>query len=109
MNEPLSSSPSPLRGVRGDAQRKLELLISVLLRTGVVASIAIVLLGTVISFVHHPEYFTQHPPLEHLTTPGAAFPHTISAVVDGVGNLHGQAFVAVGLILLIATPVLRVA
>jgi uncharacterized membrane protein len=89
--------------------RRVELLISTLLRIGVVGSLAVVLLGTVISFVHHPDYFTSHKALAKLTRPGAAFPRSVADVAAEVRQFHGQAIVVVGLILLIATPVVRVA
>jgi len=92
-----------------DRARAVELLISNLLRIGVAASLLIVATGTVISFVHHPDYLTQPPALQRLTTPGAAFPHTIRDVILGVRDFRGQAIVMVGLMLLIATPVARVA
>jgi uncharacterized membrane protein len=92
-----------------DRARAVELLISNLLRVGVAASLLLVAAGTVISFVHHPDYLTQPPALQRLTTPGAAFPHTIRDVIRGVEDFRGQAIVMVGLMLLIATPVARVA
>ncbi|HEX2970760.1 MAG TPA: DUF1634 domain-containing protein [Tepidisphaeraceae bacterium] len=87
----------------------MELLISTVLRTGVVTSLSIVVLGTILSFIHHPEYLSSPPTLDRLTRPGAAFPHTLTDVAAGVVALRGQSIVAVGLLLLIATPVLRVA
>jgi uncharacterized membrane protein len=65
--------------------------------------------GTVLSFVHHPEYLTSRRALQRLTTPGRAFPRTAAEMFDGVRHLQGQAFVVMGLLLLVATPVLRVA
>jgi uncharacterized membrane protein len=88
--------------------RAVELLISRLLRAGVVTSLAFVFAGTVLSFVHHPEYLTSPPALRRLTTPGAA-PHTLLEVADGLAQLRGQAVILVGLLILVATPVLRVA
>ena len=88
--------------------RSVELLISNLLRTGVIVSLAIIVCGTVLSFVHHPEYALSSAALQRLTQPGAAFPHTLRDVVAGVRGLRGQALVTVGLLLLIATPVVRV-
>src|SRR3954453_2253016 len=88
--------------------RKVEILISDLLRIGVLTSLMVVVIGTVISFVHHPDYLNDPPALGRLTTPGAAFPHTVGDVVRGVRELRGQAIVMIGLLLLIATPVLRV-
>ncbi len=40
--------------------------------------------------------------------PGAAFPHTIHDVLAGIKDFRGQSIVMIGLLLLIATPVLRV-
>ncbi len=88
---------------------RVELIISTLLRLGVGVSLLIILFGTVLSFVHHPGYFHSPDDLHHLTTPGAAFPHTMRQVGQGLLNGQGQAFVALGLIVLIATPIMRVA
>jgi len=88
---------------------KVELAISTLLRVGVITSLSIVVVGTILSFVHHPDYLSSAPALDRLTRPGAAFPHTLHDVVTGILNLRGQAIVVLGLLLLIATPVLRVA
>jgi uncharacterized membrane protein len=87
----------------------VELLISTLLRAGVVGSLTLIVAGTVISFVHHPDYLTSHHALDRLTRPAAAFPRTMPQVVADVRQFHGQAIVVVGLLLLIATPVVRVA
>lgn len=89
--------------------RQVELLISNLLRLGVVASLLLICIGTTISFVHHPTYVTSPGALRHLTEPGAAFPHTQRDIVDGVRQMRGQAIVTLGLLVLIATPVMRVA
>ena len=89
--------------------RQVELLISHLLKIGVMTSLAVVVIGTVISFARHPDYVTQPPALRHLTTPGAAFPHTVREMWAGLKEGRGQAIVVLGLLLLIATPVMRVA
>jgi uncharacterized membrane protein len=89
--------------------RAVELLISNLLRIGVISSLGLIVIGTMISFVHHPDYLSQPPALERLTRPSAAFPHSVRQVVRGVAEVSGQAIIIVGLLLLIATPVVRVA
>ena len=89
--------------------RRVELVISTLLRVGVATSLAIVVAGTVVSFVHHPEYLSAPDALHRLTAPGAAFPRSFAQVLDGLAHFRGQAVVMVGIFLLIATPVLRVA
>ena len=89
--------------------RRIELLISWLLVGGVVTSMATVLLGLLLMFVHHPDYLQSAADLQRLTTPGAAFPNTLGEVARGVVAGSGQAVVVLGLLLLIATPILRVA
>ena len=88
---------------------KFELLISRLLLVGVVGSIATILLGVVLTFIHHPQYLESTADLARLTTPGVAVPHRLGDVLRGVLAGRGQAVVALGLLLLIATPILRVA
>jgi uncharacterized membrane protein len=87
----------------------VDVAISRLLRGGVTISIAIVLSGVVITFLHHPIYLSSRPALGQLTGPHAVFPHTIPAVLHGAAQRQGQAIVMIGLLLLIATPVARVA
>jgi len=89
--------------------RKVELAISGLLRVGVLTSLLVVLVGTVVTFVHHPHYFSSRHDLVHLTKPGAEFPHSVPSVIRGLQHSQGRAIVMAGLLLLIATPVLRVA
>lgn len=88
--------------------RATELLISNLLRYGVAASLAIILLGTLVTFMHHPDYFSSAESLQPLTHPDSA-PHSLSMVVAGAYALHGQAIIMMGLLLLVAIPVGRVA
>jgi uncharacterized membrane protein len=93
----------------GERVRCIELLISNLLRFSVIASFLLIVGGTLLSFLHHPMYLTSFDALQHLTQPGAAFPHTLQEVLNGLKLWHGQAIVTLGLLLLIATPVMRVA
>jgi uncharacterized membrane protein len=89
--------------------RDVELLISNLLRGGVMTSLVFMLIGTIISFIHHPNYLTSPSALTQLTTPGETFPNTLPGIEKGLIHLRGQAIVTIGLIILFATPVLRVA
>ena len=86
-----------------------EVMIGGLLRGGVLLSICVVSIGLVITFVHHPDYFSSRPALGELTRPGAHFPSSIADVLTGVRDGSGQAIVMAGLLLLVATPVARVA
>jgi uncharacterized membrane protein len=86
----------------------IEIWISRLLRAGLAVSLCGIAVGTLISFIRHPDYLYSARALERLTAPGIA-PHQLEAVLDGLARARGQALVMVGLLFLIATPVLRVA
>ncbi len=92
-----------------DRVRKVELAISNLLRVGVGTSLLVVLAGTIVTFVHHPHYLSSRRDLVRLTKPGAEFPHSVPSVIRGIQHSQGRAMVMAGLLLLILTPVLRVA
>ena len=100
---PPSAPPEDRRVVR------VEIVISWVLRIGVVTSLTVVVAGLVLIFVHHPDFVSSAAELPKLTHPGAVFPHTLSAVFQGASNTRGEAIVAIGLLLLILTPVTRVA
>ena len=87
----------------------IEMLISWLLLGGVVVSMATVLAGLVLTFVQHPEFLRSAADVQRLAGPSAAFPHTLGQVVRGVAAGSGQAITVLGLGLLVATPILRVA
>jgi uncharacterized membrane protein len=91
------------------AARRMELVISYLLRGGVIVSVALIVFGVVVMFVRHPEYLTSKTELDRLVSAGAAFPHTLTDVATSLREFHGRGIVTLGLLVLIATPVLRVA
>ena len=109
--EPSGAAPSgrPV-GPRDPVRPELpmDIWISRLLRTGLAVSLTCIGLGTLLSFARHPDYLYSARALERLTAPGTA-PHQIADVLDGLARTRGQALVMMGLLLLIATPVLRVA
>lgn len=90
-------------------KRDTELLISITLRTGVTISVAVMLLGLVLTFAHHHDYFHSRPALGELTNSREVFANTTGAVLRGVRELRGQSIAMLGILLLIATPVVRVA
>ena len=85
-----------------------EAAISAVLRIGVVSSVLLMLVGTVISFVRHPEYLGSRGAHERLTRSEAA-PHRLGDVFHGLATGRGQSIVSLGVLVLIATPVIRVA
>lgn len=87
----------------------VDLAIARVLRAGVVLSIAIVAIGIVVTFIHHPSYVRSKPALRELTAADQPFPHTVRGVVEDSEHARGQALITLGLLLLIATPVARVA
>jgi uncharacterized membrane protein len=93
----------------GDLVRQVELIISRVLRIGVTASLLLIVVGTLLTFLHHPAYVSSPSDLSRLTRPGAAVPHTLRGVAAGMLALRGQSIVATGLLVLILTPVMRVA
>jgi uncharacterized membrane protein len=102
-----SNAPARLAG--RDKTRQVEILISTLLRVGVLTSLTVVVAGTVLSFWHHPDYRSSRDELARLTRPGAAFPRTATSVLAELKQFRGRAVVVLGLLLLVATPVMRVA
>jgi uncharacterized membrane protein len=84
-------------------------MISGLLRSGVLLSVALVLFGTLLTLVHHPDYLTNSTRLDELRQGTAGYPATVGEVFQGVLAFEGRSFVMLGLLVLIATPVARVA
>jgi uncharacterized membrane protein len=76
---------------------RAETLISCLLRTGVAISATLAIIGMIVIVVHHPAHVQGQPM------------HDIREVIDSLEHGHGQGIAMLGLLLLIATPVARVA
>ena len=87
---------------------RIENLIGHVLRIGVAVSLLVIVAGTVVSFVHHPGYLWSPDDLKALTVPAGHMMPSVAAVVAGVLAGRGQALVMLGLLMLIATPVVRV-
>lgn len=92
-----------------DRVHDFELWISTILRAGVVLCLVLLFVGTVLTFAHHPEYERQAQSLKNLTAPGAAFPRSLQDLESALLAGRGQGFSTLGLLVLIATPILRVA
>jgi uncharacterized membrane protein len=98
----------PLPADRDPRMRKLELLISRLLLVGVITSVALIGIGMVVTFAQHLDYLDSSAVLDSAVGPGATFPHEFKALWDSTRQLRGEAIVTIGLLVLMATPVLRV-
>lgn len=93
---------------------KMETVVSWVLRIGVVASVLIVLAGLGLMFAHHPSYahITHGIRYQVLTGPSTAahpFPHTFGQMISALGRGEGRGVIVLGLVVLLATPILRVA
>jgi uncharacterized membrane protein len=84
---------------------RIEVIIGGLLRTGVILAAVVVLFGAVIYLAHHgPDavnYGTFHG------APAAL--RSIAGIIHGAVGIRGEAIIQLGLLILIATPVARVA
>jgi len=84
---------------------QVELLLSMLLRTGVLLAGLVILLGAVVYMLQHgseqADLRTFHPQALRL--------RQISSVLRDAWRLDGAAVIQLGMLLLISTPVLRVA
>ena len=76
---------------------KAETLISWLLRIGVGVSATLAVIGMIVIVIHHPAHVTGQPM------------HNLAEVMASIDAGHGQGIAMLGLLLLIATPVMRVA
>lgn len=91
---------------------RIELLISRLLLVGVWASLVLLAVGTLLCFVRSGDYGSGggSPVDLHRLIAGPRFiPPSPGSVIRGWFRLDGAALIVTGLVLLIATPVLRVA
>jgi uncharacterized membrane protein len=98
--------------VSGTSQEPLtstEATIARVLRIGVTVSLLFIAAGTLLSFVQAGGYGRLASDVPRLAGPGGAFPRTVSWFIGGLRRLDGQAVIVAGLLLLIATPVMRVA
>jgi uncharacterized membrane protein len=92
-------TPQPWR------DRRIEVILGNLLRIGVLVSAAVVLLGASIYLSRH-----AHEPADYRVFRGEPSEYrTISGVIQSVTNGRGQGIIQLGLLLLIATPIARVA
>lgn len=82
----------------------LQTVIGWILRLGVLLSMSIIFIGGVIYLYRH-----GHIPADYSTFKGVPdFVHNASGVLHGIIALRGRAIIQAGIVLLIATPVIRV-
>ena len=85
--------------------QRIDLIMSRLLRTGVILSALFVLAGGVLFLLHHSTPVAEY---RHFQGEPAEF-RTIPGIFHDALALHGRGLIQLGLLLLIATPIARVA
>lgn len=84
---------------------EIEIIIGALLRTGVVLAAAVVLFGASVYLAHH-----GHEPAAYGVFRGEPGSLTsLSGIVRRAFHMSGSAIIQLGLLILVATPVVRVA
>lgn len=99
LHEFIEFKPQPWR------DKRLEVILGNLLRTGVMLSALVVLVGACIYLYRHARELADYKifrgePSDFRTIPG---------VIESVRGGHGRGWIQLGLLLLIATPIARVA
>ena len=91
--------------------RKVELAISLVLRIGVVLSVLVIAVGLGLMFAHHSAYLAirGHFSYRELTSKTTPFPHSLASLRHSIAQGDGRGIVVLGVLILILTPVLRVA
>jgi len=92
-----------------EASRGTEAVISRILKAGVEASLVLIVAGSLLSFLRDGAYGGLASDVARLTGPQGSFPRTARWLAGGIAHLRGEAVIVSGLLLLIATPVMRVA
>jgi uncharacterized membrane protein len=82
--------------------RQAELVISYVLRGGVLLSAAIILCGVLLFYLRAFAFGEDN-------TAASAFPHTLPGVGQGIAHGNPLAIIVFGLLVLLATPLVRVA
>ncbi len=91
--------------------RKIEIAISLVLRIGVSLSVAVIAVGLGVMFAHHGSYvpISGHFSYQALTSRTTRFPHTLGTLGSSIAAGQGRGIVVLGVMILILTPVMRVA
>jgi uncharacterized membrane protein len=90
---------------RSFKDKDMQAIIGWILRIGVSASMIIVFIGGVFFVYRHGHSIPDYRDFKGVPY----FIHNTGGILEGVRNLKGQAIIQLGIILLIATPVIRVA
>nr|WP_082856054.1 DUF1634 domain-containing protein [Mucilaginibacter sp. L294] len=84
--------------------KDMQTVIGWVLRAGVFISMTIVFIGGVIYLYRHGHAIPNY----HVFKGVPDFVHSAGGIINGIINLRGRAIIQAGIILLIATPIIRV-
>lgn len=87
------------------ADRDIQIILGTLLRVGVVLSMSIVFIGGILYLITNPESSVDYKVFD----PEHAEYSSIISILKGVMQLKGKAVIQFGVLLLIFTPIARVA
>jgi uncharacterized membrane protein len=99
-------SDDTTHGIEEQRVRALERVVSLVLRLGVLTSFVLVVAGTLMTFLQAPS--PDAPPANANGTILTAAP-ALSDLPRDLARFNGPAWIALGLLVLILTPVMRVA
>jgi uncharacterized membrane protein len=85
--------------------KDMQVVIGWVLRTGVFLSMTIVIIGGIIYLYRHGHSIVNYSEFKGIPN----FIHSFSGIINGILTFRGRAIIQAGIILLIATPVIRVA
>jgi uncharacterized membrane protein len=85
-------------------EKDMQSVIGWILRTGVFISMSVVFIGGVLFIYRHGQATANYHTFKGIPD----FVHTLPGIINGIFTLKGQAIIQAGIILLIATPVIRV-
>ena len=101
----MTASPAPIAKPQPWDDHRIEVILGNLLRSGVMISATVVLCGACIYLFRH-----AHQPADYRIFHGEPSDfRTIRGVIQSVISGHGRGLIQLGLLLLIATPIARVA
>src|ERR1700761_287317 len=100
-NAPTKISPTK----RSFKDKDMQAIIGWILRIGVSASMILVFIGGIFFVFRHGHSIPDYKNFKGVPY----FIHNTGGILEGVRNLKGQAIIQLGIILLIATPIIRVA
>lgn len=105
-NSPIPLETDQQRGRSGSLKDKdMQAIIGWILRGGVAVSMVLVFIGGVFFVYRHGNSIPDYRTFKGVPD----FVHSFGGILNGVITFKGQAIIQLGIILLIATPVIRVA